>query len=396
MSGIVPPCRPRTSPTSTWACKIKEAVKHAKSLEMPGLAISDHGVMYGAIEFYRTCMAEGIKPIIGCEMYITDNQMTERKREANGKQSFHLLLLAKNLTGYKNLIRLTSGAHLEGFYYKPRIDKEFLAQHSEGLIGTTGCLAGEVPQLIMDGDVAGARERMGVYRDILGKENYFVELQDHGLSEQRSVNQELIKIAAQESMDLVATNDVHYVKRQYAEAHEVMLCMQTGSVMSDPKRLKYGSYEFYMKSADEMWELFGNDHPEAIHNTVKITEMVDTDLGLDSGEVHFPNFDLPEGHDPESYLRHLVQEGIAKRYDIVDFNKPKTDFETTVRDRIETEIEVIRMKGFPVPDAVRARVRSLPTRSTSPPSTRSNTACCSNASSIPNATARPISTSTSA
>jgi len=328
------------------ACKIKEAVKHAKSLEMPGLAISDHGVMYGAIEFYRTCMAEGIKPIIGCEMYITDNRMTERKREANGKQSFHLLLLAKNLTGYKNLIRLTSGAHLEGFYYKPRIDKEFLAQHSEGLIGTTGCLAGEVPQLIMDGDVAGARERMGVYEDILGKENYFVELQDHGLSEQRMVNQELIKIASQEDMNLIATNDVHYVKRQYAEAHEVMLCMQTGSVMSDPKRLKYGSYEFYMKSADEMWELFGKDHPEAIHNTVKITEMVDTDLGLDRGDVHFPNFDLPEGHDPESYLRHLVQEGIAKRYDIVDFNKPKTEFETTVRDRIETEIEVIRMKGF--------------------------------------------------
>ena len=327
------------------ACKIKEAVKRAAELQMPALAISDHGNLYGAIAFHNACVEAGVKPIIGCEMYVTQNKMTERKKEDDGSQSSHLLLLARDFEGYQNLMRLTSGAHLDGFYYKPRIDRDFLAANCGGLIGTSGCLAAEVPRLLMRDETDEAIRRIGTYKDILGPENYFIELQDHGLPEQRKVNKDLVKLARDEGVPLIATNDVHYVHKQHAAAHEVMLCLQTGTVMSDPKRLKYGSDQFYLKTAEEMWDYWGNEHPEALSNTLEIADRVDTDLNL-MDKVHFPEFPLPPGHDTESYLRELIQAGIARKYGIADCYAPRSETETEVRDRIETEIEVIRMKGF--------------------------------------------------
>lgn len=327
------------------ACKIKELVARAAELEMPSLSISDHGNLFGAIAFHNACKSKGVNPIISCEMYLTENRMTERKREADGSQSCHLLLMAKNLAGYKNLSRLTSGAHMDGFYYKPRIDREFLSEHSEGLIATSGCLAAEVPRLLMRDEYKAAVDRVATYRDIVGKDDYYIELMDHGLPEQRKVNRDLIKIARAENIPMIATNDVHYVHKQHAEAHEVMLCMQTGTTMSDPKRLKYGSDQFYLKSADEMWDMWGNEVPEALTNTLEISEKVNTDLNL-MDKVHFPDFPLPDGQDTESFLRSEIKIGIHKKYNIDDCYAPKTEFEITVRDRIETEIEVIRMKGF--------------------------------------------------
>ena len=327
------------------ACKIKDAVQKAVDTGMRGLAISDHGVLYGAIAFYSACQSAGIKPIIGCEMYVSDNNMRERKRNEDGSQSNHLLLLARNATGYANLMRLSSAAHLEGFYYKPRIDKEFLAQHSEGLIGTTGCLAAEVPRLITRGELDEARARVRLYQDILGSENFYIEYQDHGLPEQHKVNEELDRIARELEVQRVVTNDVHYIDQAHAEAHEVMLCLQTRTTMNDPNRLKYGSDQFYMKTADEMWERWGADYADALTNTVAICDSIELDLKLNS-KIHFPEFPLPEGSDVETYLREQIRIGIARCYDISDFMRDTSELSQTIRDRIDMEIGVIRMKGF--------------------------------------------------
>jgi len=327
------------------ACKIKQAVKKAAKHEMPGLAITDHGAMYGAIAFYKACQAQGVNPIIGCEMYMTDNNMNERKKNEDGTQSNHLLLLAENEVGYANLMRLCSAAHLDGFYYKPRIDKEFLAQHSEGLIGTSGCLAAEVPRLIARDEMKLARERVRTYQDILGKENFYMEYQDHGLPEQHKVNAELDKISSELKIPRLVTNDVHYLEQSHSAAHEVMLCLQTRTTMNDPNRLKYGSDQFFMKTQEEMWAEWGTHYADGLNNTVAISERINIDLRLGE-DIHFPDYPLPDGHTTETFLREEVKKGIAKRYGIADFNHPKTDFEKTVHTRIEMEISVIRTKGY--------------------------------------------------
>ena len=247
------------------ASKIDLLLARAKELGMDSIAITDHGVMYGAVDFYQQAQKIGIKPIIGCEVYITESRFERSQRGG----IYHLILLAENNTGYHNLMKLVSLGHLEGFYYKPRIDKDVLRKYSEGLICLSACVAGEVPVKILQRDIDGAERAAQKYIDIFGKENYFFEIQDHGLDEERIVDRELKRMAQKFGVGLVATNDLHYVMREDAEAQDVLLCIQTASTVDDPKRMKFANDQFYLKSYDEMAERFA-DSPEALENTVKI------------------------------------------------------------------------------------------------------------------------------
>jgi len=274
------------------ANRVKPLVQQVANLGMPALAITDHGVMSGVIEFYDACVEAGIKPIIGCEVYVAPRKRTDRDPRKDSS-AFHLLLLAKNLTGYKNLIRLSTIASLEGFYYKPRVDHELLQEYSEGLIATSGCLSSEVCVALINRDYDKALRIAGFYRDLFGRENYFIELQDHGLSEQRAIRDGLVKLSRDLGVPLICTNDVHYLTAEDARAHDVLLCIQTGKTIQDEDRLRYGSNEFYLKTPEQMAQLFP-EHPEALENTLRIAEMVD--LRLDFGRVHLPEPDLPPGH----------------------------------------------------------------------------------------------------
>jgi DNA polymerase-3 subunit alpha len=315
------------------ANRIKPLVQQVAHLGMPALAITDHGVMSGAIEFYEACLEAGIKPIIGCEVYVAPRKRTDRDPRKDSS-AFHLLLLAKNLTGYKNLIRLTTIASLEGFYYKPRVDHEVLQQYSEGLIATSGCLSSEVCVALIQRDYEKALRIAGFYRDLFGKENYFIELQDHGLSEQKAIREGLIRISRDLGVPLICTNDVHYLNAEDARAHDVLLCIQTGKTIQDEDRLRYGSNEFYLKTPEQMAQLFP-EHPEALENTLRIAEMVD--LRLEFGRVHLPEPDLPPGHTAISYLAHLAREGMKSKY------HPVTP---EVEQRLAYELDVIEKTGF--------------------------------------------------
>ena len=336
------------------ACRIKDMMGAAQSMGMPAAAITDHGVMYGVVPFYEAARAKGIKPIIGCEAYITGGSRFDRKTENSGKsQANHLVLLATNEMGYRNLVRLVSAAHLEGFYYKPRIDHEILARHAGGLIGMSACLKGEIPCRLMDDDEAGALELAGQYADILGKENFFLEVQDHLMPEQRKVNKALVTLAKKTGLGLVATNDTHYLKREHAEAHEMMLCLQTQTVLSDPKRMKYPSSEFYFKSGDEMAQIF-REIPESITNTLRIAERCNVDF--DFSGLHFPQFQvppefasdprLPPEHYQKEYLLKLCREGLLKRYGLQDMDHPKDGREQELVTRCNYEISIIERTGF--------------------------------------------------
>ncbi|MCO5068689.1 MAG: DNA polymerase III subunit alpha [Kiritimatiellae bacterium] len=326
-------------------CRVSKAVDHAKQLGMNALAITDHGVMYGVVDFFNKAKSAGIKPIIGCEAYMAHGSMHERRREEEtGSQANHQLLLCETNQGYANLMRLVSLGHLEGFYYKPRIDLETLSKYSKGLIATSSCLNGQVPTRILRGDMAGAMELAGTYSEIFGKGNYFIELQNHGLEEQAVANRGLLEIAKKLSLPLIATNDVHYVEPAHAEAHEVMLCMQTGTTMSDPKRLRYGSTQFYMKTGSEMLALF-RDYPEALANTVDIADRCLLDLRLKS-ELHFPTYIVPEGYTQKEYLIKLGKDGLRVRYGIEDVNHPKNEEEATIAKRFFYELEIIEKTGF--------------------------------------------------
>ena len=318
----------------------------AQKMNMPAVALTDHGVLYGAIEFYKKAKAKGIKPILGCEVYMAPHgiQMHERKRAANGSQSNHFVLLAKDNEGYANLTKLVSKAHIEGFYYKPRIDKALLSQYSKGLIGLSACLKGEVAELCVQGDIDTAVERAEEYKEILGKDNFYIELQDHGIREQRIANEGLLEVAKRTNLPLVASNDVHYLAANHHEAHDIMICLQTQSVESDPKRMKYGSTQFYMKSAAEMWKLF-QEHPEALSHTLEIAERCNVELRL-SKDLHFPTYNVPNGFNQKSYLRHLTYEGLKHRYGLTDCTKPKNNKEEQIIERFEHEFEVIEKTGF--------------------------------------------------
>ncbi len=325
------------------ACRVDKLIEAVQQRGMTAVAITDHGVMYGVIDFYKAARAKGVKPIIGCEVYVAKGSRHERRSDVGSSHSNHLVLLAENERGYHNLVRLVSAAHLEGFYYKPRIDKELLAQHSEGLIGLSSCLKGEVAELAVEGDLKGAEAAVGAYSDIFGKDRFFLELQDHRIPDQRKANKELVTLARRMKLPLVATNDVHYLQQGDAEAHEVLLCLQTQTVMSDPKRMRYATQEFYLKTGAEMFELF-RDTPEALRNTVEIAERCNVTLKF--GEPHFPTFQVPEGYDQKRYLMKLCEEGIRARYGVADLEQPKNDGEREIVERYRYELSVIEKTGF--------------------------------------------------
>lgn len=314
------------------ACRISSLANRAAELDMPALALTDHGVMYGVVDFYEQCKERGIKPIIGCEVYVAPRARTGRNPKLDNFQ-YHLVLLAKDITGYRNLLKLVSKGFLEGFYYKPRVDRELLAEHREGLIALTACLGGEIPEYIRAGQLDKARETACAYREIFGPDNLYLELQDHGLRDQKPVNEFLVQLSGELGLPLVATNDTHYMGRQDAEAHQVLLCIQTGTTIDQPK-ISFGSNEFYFKSRREMAQVFA-DHPEALANTAEIASRCN--LELDFSTIYLPQFEPPGGLGAEAYLEQLCREGLHRRY-------PEEGPE--IKQRLEYELSVICEKGL--------------------------------------------------
>ena len=318
--------------------KIPELVRRVKELGMDACAITDHGVMYGVIEFYKACKAEGIKPIIGCEVYVAPGSRFEKGKEKSAERYNHLILLAENDTGHKNLMKLVSRGFTEGFYYKPRVDYELLSEYHEGIIASSACLAGIVPTKLRNGDYEGAKEEAERLQEIFGENNFFLELQDHGLSEQKFVNQGLMRISSETGIPLVATNDCHYLYKEDAEAHDVLICIQTQKNVYDKDRMKYEGGQFYVKSPEEMEEVF-HYIPEAIHNTEEIARRCNVEIEF--GKYHLPQYPVPEGYTSLSYLNKLCEDGFNKRYEGVD-----ADTEASLRERLKYETDTISNMGF--------------------------------------------------
>ncbi|MCK4306806.1 DNA polymerase III subunit alpha, partial [candidate division WOR-3 bacterium] len=317
-------------------CKISKLAELAKEYELPALAITDHGNIFGAIEFYRTMESAGIKPIIGEEAYIAPGALTERAT-VEGVSSFHLTLLVKNEEGYKNLMYLSSIAYLEGFYYKPRIDKEVLKKHAGGLIGLSGCLKGEIPYWIRKGDLKRAKKLAEEYQEIFGEGNFYLELMRLGLQGNDFVDAELIKLSDELDIPLVATNDCHYLSQEDIEAHDILLCLQTRRDLDDEKRLKFESKELYFKPPDEMIALF-SDHPEAIENTIRIAERCNLSLELDPTRIKIPKFPIPEGYtSADEYLENLAADGLKLKY-------PEPTAE--ILERFKYEIDTVKRTGY--------------------------------------------------
>ena len=313
--------------------RITELVDAAAQQGMDSLALTDHGALYGAVAFYQAAKNKGIKPIIGVETYVARRSMTDKEGKADS-QPFHLILLAQDWTGYQNLCRLITDAHIDGYYYKPRIDREHLARHSAGLIGLSACLGGEIPKALETDDWELARSLAGEYGDIFGRDRFFLELQDHGLPEQRRLNEQLLRLGPETGLPLVVTNDLHYVRPDQAEAHDVLLCVGTGNNLDTPNRLRFETPQFYVKSAAEMAALFP-DHPDAIRNTRRIAEMTDVTLPL--GQLRIPHFPVPDGHTVESWLRAECQRGLEFRYGTVT---------PELQARLDYELGVILAMGY--------------------------------------------------
>ncbi len=292
------------------AVRIKQLVKQAVELKMPAVAITDHGSMFGVIDFYREAVNAGIQPIIGCEVYVAPRTRFQKETKFDDFQH-HLVLLAENQTGYRNLMRIVTAGYVEGFYYKPRVDRELLQQNAKGLIALSACLGGEIPALLMRNELENARRLAREYRELFGENNFYLELQDHQLPEQPNVNRLLKQLALEEKIPLVATNDVHYLSREDASVHDVLLCVQTGKTIHDPGRMKFGSQEFYFKDSGEMAALFP-DCPEALKNTVRIAERCRVEFEFD--QLYLPEYDLPVESNPDSYLLELCRTGLQQRY----------------------------------------------------------------------------------
>jgi len=320
--------------------KLDEMISYAKEQGSPAVALTDHGSMYGAIEFYQKAKKAGIKPIVGVETYLAQNSRHDKNTREDGR-SFHLLLLAKNLVGYKNLIKIVSTAHIEGFYYKPRIDWEILEKYHEGLIASTACLAGEIPRLISADRLDEARKRILEYNNLFGQGNFYLELMDHPeLEDLDKVNAQLIKFSKELKIPVIATNDIHYLKKDDAEAQDILLCLQNKKKITDTDRMKMiGSGDYSMRSNAEMTAAFKHI-PEAIENTVKIAEMCNLDLEL--GNIQLPHFEVPEGYDGNSYLKEWCEKGIKKR-----FPSAKADELQKVNERLDYELSVIAKMGWP-------------------------------------------------
>ncbi|HLK35271.1 MAG TPA: DNA polymerase III subunit alpha, partial [Polyangiaceae bacterium] len=315
------------------ASRIPAMVKRAAELEMPALALTDHGVMYGAIHFYKACRDAGIKPIIGCEVYVAPRSRLLREGRVD-RDPNHLTLLAADHEGYVNLMKLCTVGQMEGMYYKPRIDKEIMAEHSRGLIALSGCLQGEAASRIVDGDLEGARESVATYRDIFGKDRFLLEVQRHGIDKQAEVNTMLAKHGKEFGLRVCATNDLHYVHRHDSEAHDVLLCLQTGARFNDPNRWRFSTQENYLKTPAEMLEAFA-DMPEALASTIEVADQVDLKLNL--GVSLLPPFDVPDGLKPDEYLRKLVLEGMGWRY-----GEPSA----LAKERADQELYVISQTGY--------------------------------------------------
>ena len=293
------------------AIKIKELVEQASAFRMPAVAITDHGNLFGAVEFYRLATKAGIKPIIGCEVYISSGSRFDKKQGGEiDEASFHLILLAKDNHGYRNLVTLVTRAYMEGFYYKPRIDMQLLEQYSGGLIALSSCLKGEIPYYLMRGMVDRAREKALEYKHILGPDNFYLEIQDNGLAEQEEVNRKLVELARELHIDIVATNDCHYMKPDDAKAHDILLCIQTGKSFQDKARLKFKTESLYFKSPDEMQQAF-RELPEAIRNTRNIAERCNVEFSL--GKTLMPVYEIEDGRTPETVLEQLAREGLTMR-----------------------------------------------------------------------------------
>ena len=332
---------------------IKKLVKRAKELDMPAVAITDHGSMFGVIDFYRAAKDAEIKPIIGVETYLAPRSMSDRDSVLD-KKPFHLLLLAKNATGYQNLLKIASRSQLEGYYYRPRIDWETLNQYSEGIIATSGCLAARIPQMVIKGQEDEAREWVGRFQDMFGAENLYLELQQHDIPEIEILNKWLVdyRKSGHTNVGLVATNDVHYIRKEDFDAHDMLLCIQTGASFNTPKRKDHDGEEgrttrmgmsdnsYYISSADEMWALWGEKYgvPEAVHNSLKIAEMCD--VNLDTEGYHLPIFPVPEGFDAATYLRYLCELGLKWRYG------DRADSDPVLRERLDYELGIINRMGF--------------------------------------------------
>ncbi len=323
--------------------RIPQMVARAKELGQPALALTDHGVMYGVIEFWQAATDAGLKPIIGMEGYLAKGRMSERFPGEENKP-YHLLLLAKNMTGYKNLLKLASLAQLEGFYYKPRVDKETLAAHAEGLICTTGCMAAEIPRLIVDdNNVEKAKKEIGWYLDVFGPENFFFEMQSHGIPELTTLNKALAGLQPHFNARFLATNDVHYVNASEANPHDILLCIQTSKLVTDPNRMKMSDGSYYLKSRAEMEAALG-EFPGALDNTLLVAEMCD--VNLKTKGYHLPNYQVPEGFTPETYLRHVCEAGLRRRYGARFGDPLQGADDPEIRRRLDFELDVIHKMGF--------------------------------------------------
>ncbi|HLJ55820.1 MAG TPA: DNA polymerase III subunit alpha, partial [Chthonomonadaceae bacterium] len=317
------------------ANRLDPLVSRAAELGMPALALTDHGVMYGTAEFYAKCKAAGIKPILGVEAYVAPRRRTDKEPRLD-QAAYHMVLLARNLTGYKNLLKLTSIAALEGFYYKPRIDREILAKYSEGLIGTTACLGSEINTHILRGDYEAALKACAFYRDLFGDGNYYVEIQDHSLPEQQRSNEQLLKIARELRLPVICSNDVHYLTGGDADAHDILLCIGTGATVTDPDRLRYATQEFYLKSSEQMKQLFGRLHPQSIEQTLEIADRCEVELEF--GRAPMPSPGLPEGVTPLQHLAELSEQGMSRKFN----GAPPP----AVVERMRYEMGIIEKTGF--------------------------------------------------
>ena len=315
------------------ACRIRDLPKLVKEMGQTACAITDHGAMYGAIDFYRACKAEGIHPVIGCEVYVARRTRFDKQHEFDA-ESRHMVLLCKNETGYRNLSYMVSQAYIEGFYIKPRIDLDLLREHSEGLIGLSACLAGEIPRRIINGDYEGAKAYALELRSILGEDNFYLELQDHGIADQTTVNRALLRMHNETGIPLVCTNDAHYLRKEDAESHDVLLCIQTGKTVDDENRMRYEPRNFYLRSTEEMEALFSG-YPDAVENTQRIADRCQLEFTF--GKYHLPEFKLPPGYDSPTYLRKLCGEGFVRCYG---------DEKPEYRKQLEYELAMIEKMGF--------------------------------------------------
>ncbi|MBI5049787.1 MAG: DNA polymerase III subunit alpha, partial [Nitrospirae bacterium] len=317
------------------AIRVEELIEKSLEYKLPAVAITDHGNIFGAIEFYKKVSNAGLKPIIGCEIYVAPKSRFEKKDDNVSEASFHLILLCKDIHGYKNLTRLITRAYLEGFYYRPRIDKDLLSQYSGGLIGLSSCLKGEVPYYLSAGMTDKAREAALNYKRILGAENFFLEIQANDLPEQEEINRQLIELGKELHIGLAATNDCHYLRKEDAKAHDVLLCIQTAKTLQDTDRMRFSSEGFYFKSPQEMKTVF-KDIPEAVENTKKIAERCNLDFKF--GVFHLPKYKVPANYDSNGYLKKLAEEGLERK-----FTKNIPD---NYKERLQHELKIIESMGF--------------------------------------------------